>query len=810
MNHHERSAEAWHHHVKTAQSGGSADTPGVVQDSPAQLPPAQLPPATGQGRSQSAAGQSSPLVVPAAAPASPSPSAAVLGKATAREKPAAQGDAAVQPRLVTRAVDSPAAKLRSERSGGAVAQQRAQQPSYAELTDHGQMNRHFGADITCLKVFGAGDPLANGLYMRTNQDRRGAPVYRCGCESLGYVLTRETVGGVHGWMIKKVVPELLDREYNGHIDLGEHVCYINTDCNDSEMTPPCSSWVVYGGSAPAPSIQKIQEWNRPEEFNGAFRFRTEGFVKHGESVQQDHGSTKFQRRYCQVIGGSLFSYPEHLHQSLVQDNDPVIFGFATEIELPGYKIQIGMNLKEERWQPTSHEHQCERDKGLVFVVAELTNTQFRLVPATDAPLATLEFEAATEEQAAGWIRSFVAAIGCFDQETVMKMQGDSHSVLGRPKLGMISSPGHRPKKLNAFDPENGMFAVSGNSAHQHYHVAVEKRTARLAQASEFALKAKQKEFGKAWRPVTFNGNGDGTKNEGSPVKPAVIDVKKQGPEEVLVAGKVKVGLEGWLKKKGGGKTMGGRRNWKLRYFVLDTSAPSSPVLHYYARKPGTATGDEAKAKGSVLLCGARVQYLEGSKKTNHFLIFEEYANATNADGTDNGKSSRRNSKDDERTQRSLELQAENDQDAGNWIAALNKSIATASGQPEMQPETSLAPVNVHSSAADAPLCAADVPLLVKPNETDATCSSLGISIKPSTDGGGESTVETNPEEPVVDVKMVRIATDESEKKPASARESISPSQNPPGTNSAPLSATKPRRAWVQKEGMLFKRNRDSK
>ena len=46
-------------------------------------------------------------------------------------------------------------------------------------------------------------------------------------------------------MIKKVFPELLDREYNGHIDLGEHVCYINTDCNDSEMTPPCSSWVVY-------------------------------------------------------------------------------------------------------------------------------------------------------------------------------------------------------------------------------------------------------------------------------------------------------------------------------------------------------------------------------------------------------------------------------------------------------------------------------------------------------------------------------------------------------------------------------------
>ena len=43
----------------------------------------------------------------------------------------------------------------------------------------------------------------------------------------------------------------------------------------------------------------------------------------------------------------------------------------------------------------------EMDKELVFVVAELGNTQFRLVPATDLVQPTLQFEAASEGVAHG-------------------------------------------------------------------------------------------------------------------------------------------------------------------------------------------------------------------------------------------------------------------------------------------------------------------------------------------------------------------------------------------------------------------------
>ena len=69
--------------------------------------------------------------------------------------------------------------------------------------------------------------------------------------------------------------------------------------------------------------------------------------------------------------------------------------------------------------------------------------------------------------------------------------------------------------------------------------------------------------------------------------------------------------EGWLYKKGQGKSTLGRRNWKRRWCQLVQHADSSWHIEYYETQAQAATKE---MKGSAVVSGARVTHVENKKK----------------------------------------------------------------------------------------------------------------------------------------------------------------------------------------------------
>ena len=67
--------------------------------------------------------------------------------------------------------------------------------------------------------------------------------------------------------------------------------------------------------------------------------------------------------------------------------------------------------------------------------------------------------------------------------------------------------------------------------------------------------------------------------------------------------------DGWLWKRGSGKGVGGKRNWKKRYFVLH---PGAHTMDYFVAP------DEKVKKGSVNLAGATIRLLHRKEKNDAF------------------------------------------------------------------------------------------------------------------------------------------------------------------------------------------------
>ena len=122
--------------------------------------------------------------------------------------------------------------------------------------------------------------------------------------------------------------------------------------------------------------------------------------------------------------------------------------------------------------------------------------------------------------------------------------------------------------------------------------------------------------------------------------------------------------KGFLYKKGKGSGIVGRKNWKRRWFVLDTR--DTHLLYYYGKET------DATPKGQVPLVGAEVRTVENvSHRNQHVTAFEfEIWHPT---------------------ERVFHLYTETEEDMNQWIATLDYmcSYTTAKAEVDGQDESKL-------------------------------------------------------------------------------------------------------------------------